>query len=244
MVPIRFAFVQDGNLTLNGVSVAENIAAHGQSQHLTFAAGSRAGFNITNLGNDTGLVSVTGGEVGGNLIGIGNSITAMSGGHVIGFPVFRDHATFLYSGGTFDLFGIPQAGAAASLRGLADGAGGDDGEPGPTQLPGFTIFDDAEVQFIGFGLQSTLVDPNFIDGRTQLQRLPTHRPPRRWLDHRWGIGLHTKLQSARFELIEVPVPEPASIALLQFRVFAAHAQPPSSSASLRSRNGAAHETNA
>ncbi|QDT73199.1 hypothetical protein [Lacipirellula limnantheis] len=208
-----YAFVQDGTLNLTNTQVEQSIAAHGKS-HLKFAGSSRTGGTLFNLGTEQGLVSVSGGEVAGNLAGFGSSITAMSGGHVVGFPVFQGAATFLYSGGTFGLFGVPPAAADVSV-GLEN-----DAEAAPqgnleelAPLPGFAAMGDAEIQFIGHDLQSTLVDPNFIYGESSYS---VHQLTGRLADGTpvdGGLVYTENLFNARFSLIEAPVPEPTSLTL-------------------------------
>lgn len=207
------ALVFDGTLNLKGVNVSEEVTAFGGS-HLTFAAGSQTGRDIVNVGNETGLVSVTGGDVGGNLIGFASSITAMSGGHVVGFPVFQDRAKFLYSGGTFDFFGVPQA-SAALKSGLTVASGAGEGGPGASlPLPGFTAMGDAEIQFIGHELQSTLIDPNFFqdDVSYSVYQLTGHLADGTPING--GLVYVENGFTARFSLVEAPVPEPSSLALL------------------------------
>ncbi len=215
-----YAFVENGTLRLTNAQVEQSIAAHGKS-HLTFAGTSRTGGTLLNVGNEEGLVSVTGGEVAGNLAGFGNSITSMSGGHVVGFPVFQGAATFLYSGGTFDFFGMPQVAEDGSL-GL--GAGSEEGAEGNLPellpLPGFAAMGDAEIQFIGHDLQSTLVDPNFTYGESSYSvyqltgRLADGTP----VDG--GLVYTENLFGARFLLIEAPVPEPSALALVLLALLA------------------------
>ena len=82
----------------------------------------------------------------------------MSGGHVVGFPVFQENATFLYSGGTFDLLGSRGSGADTRLQTLDNGSGG---SGGGDLLQGFSALDNSQIHFIGFGLTSTLIDPSF-----------------------------------------------------------------------------------
>jgi hypothetical protein len=195
---------QSGTIELNGVAVTGSVQALDHSR-LRFDVGSHARQDVQASG--TSRVDVLGGTINSNLVGSGSSITAMSGGHVVGFPVFIDHATFAYSGGTFDFFGIPQGGGAASLRALASGAGGEN-----SLLPGFTAMDDAEIQFIGFGLQSTLVDPNFDSGRFSLYRLTGRLADGTVVD---GGSVYVQNQTtARFQLVEATVPEPGGAALV------------------------------
>lgn len=92
--------VNGGTAHLAGATIANEIDVFGKGR-LSFDDGSTVGDSIINFGDSTGLVQISSGSVGGDLMGFGSSITAMSGGHVEGSPVFRDQATFLYSGGTF-----------------------------------------------------------------------------------------------------------------------------------------------
>lgn len=204
----------DSTVDLSTVSVNEAILA-GTSSHLTFTD-SHAGSDVTADGN--AFVEVRSGDIGGNLVGFGNSITAMSGGHVVGFPIFVGHATFLYSGGTFDFLGIPQL-EGSSLKALAGGA---EFDPFTSPLLGFTAQDDAEIRFIGFGLQSTLVDPNFDGGLFSLYRLSGRLADGSNID---GGLVYVKNQTtARFQLIEATVPEPDNMVLLMFAMLMAAAK--------------------
>lgn len=194
-----------GTIELTSVDVNGAMQAF-DTAHLIFHSGSHGAQDLKAFDNTN--VAVTGGVIDGNLIGLGNSITAMSSGHVAGSPVFLEHATFLYSGGTFG-FGIGLGGGTSSLKALAGGAGG---EPVDSPPPGFKAMDDAEIQFIGFGLQSHLVDPNFDGGAFSLYQLTGKLADGTVIDG--GLVYVQNLSTARFQLIEAPVPEPGGTAFL------------------------------
>jgi hypothetical protein len=157
------------------------------------------------------FMTVRDGEIAGNLEGYDSSITAMSGGHVVGYPIFVQQATFLYSGGTFDLSFVPPSPpptGAGSQQVLAGAAGGD---PFDSPLQGFTAADEAQIHFIGFGLQSTLVDPNF-EGKYSVYQLSGRLADRSSIEG--GLIYVQNGTGASFELIEAPVPEPGNAVLL------------------------------
>lgn len=200
-----------GTVDLDGVAVTNGITVFGKGR-LTFT-GSTAGSSITNFGDPTGLVQIASGSIGGDLVGLGSSITAMSGGHVEGSPTFRDQATFLYSGGTFGFAGnlFPALANDASLR-SEDGAGS-------LELlstsSGFTALSDATIKFIGFGLQSTLVDPDFLqdDVSYSVYQLTGRLADNSSIDGGL-VYIQNAAGTASFELIEAPpVPEPSTMAL-------------------------------
>jgi hypothetical protein len=71
--------VDRGTVNLEGASIADRIDVFGKGR-LLFGGGSTVEGSITNLGDPTGLVRIDSGSVGGDLVGLGSSITAMSGG--------------------------------------------------------------------------------------------------------------------------------------------------------------------
>jgi hypothetical protein len=137
----------------------------------------------------------------------------MSGGHVVGFPIFQDAATFLYSGGTFDFFGIPQDPQDLSSDPSLDGAAAGQAPDVLPDLPGFTAREDAEIQFIGHDLQSILVDPSYAYGDSILSvyQLTGRLADGTTLDG--GLVYVDNASTARFLLVEAPVPEPSTVVL-------------------------------
>lgn len=205
--------VDRGTVNLEGASIADRIDVFGKGR-LSFGGGSTVGGSITNLGDPTGLVRIHSGSVGGDLVGLGSSITAMSGGFVRGSLVLSDQATFLYSGGTFgfaDTSPSDSPDAFALLR-------RDEREGGLEMLStssGFTALSDATIKFIGFGLQSTLVDPDYLQDEVSYS---VYQLTGRLADNSSIDGGLVYIQNAAgtasFELIEAPpVPEPSATAL-------------------------------
>lgn len=208
------AFVLNGNMNLKFVSVSDVITVHGKG-HLTFGPGSSTGTDIINFGNELGLVSVTGGTVAGNLVGFGDSITAMSGGHVEGLPQFFGRATFLYSGGTFGLSSPPpEVNAMSFFDEVAEVMGGEGEEEAPpvlAPLEGFVASEATTIKFIGSGLQSSLIDPDFMYGdfSYSVYQLTGRLADGSSMDG--GLVYLQNSSEARFELVEVQVPEPKAI---------------------------------
>jgi hypothetical protein len=93
-------------------------------------------------------VNLSGGTVGGNLVGVGNTTTNMSGGTVFGSGIFRENAKFNFTSGKV-FGGIDKE---PSLPALA---------AAPAALPlNVSAFDNAAINLYGGGLVSTLVDPD------------------------------------------------------------------------------------
>ena len=205
--------VDRGTVNLEGASIADRIDVFGKGR-LSFGGGSTVGGSITNLGDPTGLVRIDSGSVGGDLVGLGSSITAMSGGFVRGSLVLSDQATFLYSGGTF---GFADTSPSDSPDGFAS-LRSDEGEGGHDMLStssGFTAMSDATIKFIGFGLQSTLVDPDYLqdDVSYSVYQLTGRLADNSSIDGGL-VYIQNAAGTASFELIEAPpVPEPSATAL-------------------------------
>jgi hypothetical protein len=192
-------------VSLSGTSVtAINVFGKGK---LDFGVGSFTNRSLVNFGDERGLVNVQGGNIDGDLVGLGASITAMSGGHVKGSPVFSEQATFLYSGGTFDFVGAPEPAASLSGLGDSDVLGAE-----ALSLSGFAARDAAKIQFIGFDLDSELIDPDFVqdDVSFSMYQLTGRLADGTLLD---GELVYVENSSeASFALITVP--EPSGLALI------------------------------
>lgn len=205
-----------GDVELRGVEVMGEITVAGKS-NLSFSFSKAAG-SITNFGDGTGLVQIDSGTVGGDLVGLGRSVTAMRSGYVDGMPIFGDQATFLYSGGFFAMHDHspppPDQPEDRAPRPGADGAATPDLLSTST---GFIAQGDATIQFIGFGLQSTLVDADVLKNGIHYS---VYQLTGALADHsRIDGGLvfvQNAVGTARFMLVEAPppVPEPSAAAML------------------------------
>ena len=168
------AFNHSGILLVGG-SVQGDVQASDTSlveiEGTAAIAGSLAGFNFSTVnirggsvgvgpapGNlqatDNAVINLSGGTVGGDLIGFNTATVNMSGGTVFGRGVFV-HARFNFSGGRI-LGGISQAPGLRVPRG---------GEPQPLAI---TASDGATISIFGGNLVATLVDPN-ADGMSKYQ---------------------------------------------------------------------------
>jgi hypothetical protein len=165
------------------------------------------------IATDNAFLTFSGGTIDGNLAGFGNSVTAMSGGHVAGYPIFQEHATFAYSGGTFGFAGNepPEGSGAGGGAPLTLCADPEYVCPLPTNPTGFTILDSSQISFLGHDLESTLIDPNFEDMFSVFEL--TGRLADGTLIN-GGLVYVQNESGASLQLIEVPVPEPGSVTLL------------------------------
>lgn len=205
--------VDRGTANLEAATIADRIDVFGKGR-LSFGGGSTVGGSITNFGDSTGLVQINSGSVGGDLVGSGSSITAMSGGHVNGSPIFGEQATFLYSGGTFGFATI----VAPARPNVASRQSDIDIAASAALLPtssGFTALGDATIQFIGFDLQSTLLDPDYVqdDVSYSVYRLAGRLADNSSIDGGL-VYIQNAAGTASFALVEAPpVPEPSVTAL-------------------------------
>ncbi len=150
----------------------------------------------------------------------------MSSGRVEGSPIFGEQATFLCSGGSFGFSenaGIEPAARFSALNGDANGEA--DFGSLLSSSSGFTAMDDATIQFIGFGLESTLLDPNFIEDGVSFS---VYELSGRLADNSSIDGGAVYIQnasSAGFELIEAPEPSAAALFMLSTAALAGSRRP-------------------
>jgi hypothetical protein len=163
------------------------------------------------------VVFLNGTTVLGDLYGYGNSVITMSSGHVTGTAYGFGNSKVILLGGQVD-FGVSPPGPASgsglrSFSALCEGDGCDPLNPFPH---GFVGYENSEFDFVGFSLQSVLVDPNyrpFDDGISySVHQLSGRMANGMLIDG--GLVYIQNETGARFQLLEAPVPEPSSIVLM------------------------------